>query len=89
MATEPTVEAYIAKMVERKITDISTALHDLAREIERQTASVERVGTPGVPNYSTIARSIHQKVMSALPQLGVDVLIDHAATADIARAKGE
>lgn len=89
MDKDLTLEQYVAAQLQRKIGDVAQDLHGLAEEVERMAADVDRIGGPGMDRYAYIAGRLVSRLHNALPNLALGQVIDHAAQADVARAKGE
>lgn len=89
MDKDPTLEQYTAAQLRRKIGDVARDLRGLATEVDRIAADVDRVGGPGMERYANLATRLVSRLHNTLPNLALSQVIDHAAQADVARAKGE
>lgn len=84
-----TVERMTTAMIQRRLTDITRRLRDMADEVERAQSRLNRVPAPGVPTYATVVSNVQHSVLWGLANLSIDGLTTLAAEADVAREKGE
>lgn len=89
-----TVEQYAVQNLTRQILAaadrVADRVTDLADTIRRYADDVARVdGSPGHPSYATVVGRIVNETNTTLMNLSLGSLTTTAATADIARAKGQ
>lgn len=85
-----TVEQYTAQQLRRRIAEVAVDIDRLADTIRNRATDLDRINDDGDGNpYSRVVRDIHREIVTAWLNLGVSGLITDAATADVARAKGE
>lgn len=75
----------LADQVER----IATRLHELADEVSRLHADIERVPAAGRPNFALVACDVQHEVLWRVANLSLDVLTRLAADADEARREAQ
>lgn len=84
-----TVEQYAAQELRRQVEGVAARLADLTARVSSYAEAVELTGDLGRPYYANVARDVVHEVNTTLMNLNLGGLSTTAATADIARAKGE
>lgn len=85
-----TVEGFNARNAKRTALLIAQDLRVFADYVMRRASEFDSVGaTRADQTYSSIASDIQQRLFNELSNAGFGRLIETAAQADIARAKGE
>lgn len=79
----PNEQIYVDFMA-AKLTDVAARLDDMAAKV---CAEMERL--PKAASYADLAAGVQHSVVWAVANLNLDSLTKHAASADVARAKGE
>lgn len=85
----PTVESVAAGHLRIRVEDVAARLAGLAETVKHCADDIALTGGPGRPNYATTVAVVVHEVNTALMNLNLRSLVTAAATADIARAKGE
>jgi hypothetical protein len=75
--------------LEKVIDQLAMQLRSIADEVERTKSALDRVGKPSRPTYGSVVGDVQREILSRIGQLRFDLLIETAAEADVARAKGE
>ncbi|QYN17490.1 hypothetical protein [Amycolatopsis sp. DSM 110486] len=78
----PTMREALGDEIVRNINRTAAQLRELADQIERDGASVARIGTPGVPTAGSIAARVVHAVHNGLAGMALDGLIRAAGNFD-------
>lgn len=83
----PTEAEMNVAALRRRMQAVSRRLEDLSVSVRHRIDSLDRVPSPGVPNYATVAATVQREVLWGLANLSIDALTSPAADADVAKAR--
>jgi hypothetical protein len=89
VSTAKTVEQHSREYTQKRLRTNAIDLRELADVFDKVAVLMDRVGTPGHPNYSTIAAEAVHEHAAWLMNAHLDTVMRYAAEADVARAQGK
>ena len=89
MPIPDSAEKFCAQQLTRRAARMAADLRRLAERVEQEASQADRVPSPGLASYASIAANIQHQIMNALPNLQLNALTTLAQDADAARMQPE